>query len=345
VAEPGRRGALGSLAQLLLTAGILAVTLACPAGHHHWRLVTLCCAAPPALLALCLAPLPSSPAFLASRGREDDARRALQWLRGAAWPGLEVELTGVLEEVAARPPRVGPLGLFRNAEHRRPFCISLALMALVQLSGIDYIIPYSTVIFESSGSSLDSCLGTALIGGVMVLGTIVTIFTIDRFGRKVLLIISSSFVSVSLLSVGLFFQLQETCPPACDLAERLSWVPLVALGLFILAFSVGLGPVPWVLNVELMPAESMAAASSLCTGFSWLVSYGVAALVPVLGAAVRPSTAYFLFAAITAAGVGLVAAAVPETRGRSMEQIQQLLAGPRGEDLARGGPGADSNLK
>ena len=91
----------------------------------------------------------------------------------------------------------------------------------------------------------------------MVIGNIVTVATIDKFGRRLLLLISTFFICLSMASVGAFFHLIETQGQGSALVKELGWLPLVSFIIFIFVFSIGLGPVPWVLLVELMPLESM----------------------------------------------------------------------------------------
>ena len=96
-----------------------------------------------------------------------------------------------------------------------------------------------------------------MVAAVMVIGNIVTVATIDKFGRRVLLLISSFFICLSMASVGAFFHLVETQGQDSLLVKQLGWLPLASFIIFIFVFSIGLGPVPWVLLVELMPLESM----------------------------------------------------------------------------------------
>ena len=110
---------------------------------------------------------------------------------------------------------------------------------------------------QSSGSSVDPCLSSVIVATVMVIGNIVTVATIDKFGRRLLLLISTFFICLSMASVGAFFHLIETQGQGSMLVKELGWLPLVSFIIFIFVFSIGLGPVPWVLLVELMPLESM----------------------------------------------------------------------------------------
>ena len=91
----------------------------------------------------------------------------------------------------------------------------------------------------------------------MVIGNIVTVASIDKFGRRILLLVSSLFIGLSMASVGGFFHLAETQGKEAPIVEQLGWLPLASFIIFIFVFSIGLGPVPWVLLVELMPLESM----------------------------------------------------------------------------------------
>ena len=114
---------------------------------------------------------------------------------------------------------------------------------------------------------MEPCTQAMLLGAVQVAGTFLTTVVIEKAGRKVLLIISDGLVCVSMIGVGVFFYLKENCSdctPTDDVAvfaekttiDSLGWLPLVSLMVFILAFSVGLGPIPWVLNVEMIPPEA-----------------------------------------------------------------------------------------
>ena len=91
----------------------------------------------------------------------------------------------------------------------------------------------------------------------MVIGNLVTVATIDKFGRRLLLLISSFFICLSMAGVGAFFHLAESQGQDSPLVKQLCWLPLASFVIFIFVFSIGLGPVPWVLLVELMPLESM----------------------------------------------------------------------------------------
>ena len=145
VAEPRLRGAFGSMAQLLLTIGIFFIQVNC---KTDWRLLSCLCSVPPALLLISMVWLPPSPVFLASKGKQREASSALMRLRGRGI-GVEEELKRILEESGREgSATVGPCQLLRERRHCLPFLLAIALMTLAQLVGVDYIISYTTIIFE-----------------------------------------------------------------------------------------------------------------------------------------------------------------------------------------------------
>ena len=152
VAEPRLRGAFGSMAQLLLTIGILFIQANC---KTEWRLLSSLCAVPPALLLLSMPWLPPSPVFLASKGKQQEAGSSLRSLRGRGF-GVEEELARIMDEVGKErsDATVGPRQLLSERKHCLPFLLAIALMTLAQLVGVDYIISYTTIIFEVASLSL-----------------------------------------------------------------------------------------------------------------------------------------------------------------------------------------------
>ena len=138
--------------------------------------------------------------------------------------------------------------------------------------------------FQSAGSSLGECVSTMLLGCVQLLGSVATIFLIDKFGRRMLLIISEVFISLSMLGVAVFFLLSEHCEEchsggggngtsisatttmspefriSKSTLDEVSFLPLVSLMMFLAVFFLGLGPIPFILNVELIPPEARVGA-------------------------------------------------------------------------------------
>ena len=151
---------------------------------------------------------------------------------------------------------------------------------------------------------------------------------VERLGRKLLLIISASLMCVSILALGIFFYLDEnetTDGGSIDpeVVTSLGWLPLVSLIIYILAFSIGFGPLPWMMNGEFFSLEAKGLAASLATAMNWLCAFCVSKFEVNIEDAINPSGAYFMFAAINALAALFVLFIVPETRGKSPEDMKE----------------------
>ena len=215
-----------------------------------------------------------------------------------------------------------------------------------------------------------------LIGTVQVVGTLATTLVIDKFGRKIILVISELFMGISMIGVAVFFLLFEKCGDECETSASLvsttvttsvnisttilpdvlvskttvdsvGFLPLLSLMVFVAAFSFGAGPIPWILNVELIPPEArvsrdsylfisynfcfityllQALSASLATSFNWLVSFLVSQFIPDIGDAIGASSCYFIFSAICLMGTVFTILFVPETKGKSEDEIKNLFS-------------------
>ena len=215
-----------------------------------------------------------------------------------------------------------------------------------------------------------------LIGAVQVVGTLATTLVIDKFGRKIILVISELFMGISMIGVAVFFLLFEKCGDECETSASLvsttvatsvnisttilpdvlvskttvdsvGFLPLLSLMVFVAAFSFGAGPIPWILNVELIPPEArvsrdsyllisynccfitylfQALSASLATSFNWLVSFLVSQFIPDIGDAIGASSCYFIFSAICLMGTVFTILFVPETKGKSEDEIKNLFS-------------------
>jgi len=352
IAETKYRGALGAMMQLMITCGILFVNINC---STNWKVLTGVCIIFPSLSAIWMIFMPKSPIYLVSKGDIDGARKSLTWFRGGASVDVSQELEELKskEEERIKTGSVSLKALCTEKRYLKPLGIVLVLMALQQLSGINYVLSYSTLIFESAGTSIDTCLSAMLIGIVQVVFTLITTLIIDRFGRKILLIISEVIICISMIGVGVFFILYESCD-ACNsdgsnnstgngtllvanmvnpdfyvseaTVDSIGFLPLACLMIFVAAFSLGFGPIPWILNVELIPPEARALSSSLASTFNWLVSFLVAQFVPTIGEAIGSGPVYFIFSGIALLGTVFIVIFVPETKGKSEEEIKEIFS-------------------
>ena len=325
VAEVEIRGGLSSVMQVMTMLGLL-FTYSVGA-FLSWRTLAWLCLCVPLLAIPCLALLPHTPAYLLSRGREDEARKAVQFYRGPNTELVEAEmerLRGVLtQEERSTTNNLGLSAILFSRQYRKPLALSILLMIMQQFSGIKVISSYIVQIFHNAGSEFDANICSIVVGVIQVTGTSVAVLVVDRVGRRKLLILSEFFIAVSFCMLGTFFQLQEqgSFSPA--------WLPLASLVLFAVAYSLGMGPLPWVLNSELFAREAKSTSSSLGAASNWLCSFLVVKFAPSLEAAVGTGPTYLSFAVLAAAGTFLIVIAVPETKGRTEEEVAALWGSDR----------------
>jgi SP family arabinose:H+ symporter-like MFS transporter len=319
LAPAAKRGRLGTLFQFGIVSGIF-LTLFINAriqgaGDEAWNTTSgwrwmLAAEVLPAvgLLAL-LFVVPESPRWLLTRGREDEARGIFDRVSGAAHAEEQIQAAravGAEEE--------GSLRELFSARFRRPLVIAVVLMAVSQFSGINAIMYYSTKIFTTAGVGVkDAFSSSVLVGLVNFLFTFVAIGLVDRAGRRPLLIAGLAVQVVALAAVGLMFQ-----------GGYHGLLLMVGVLVFIAAFAMALGPIPWILCSEIFPTRIRGRAMSLATFVIWTACYAVAQTFPVLNdsPAIGPALTFGVYAACSLAGLLFVLAKVPETKERRLEEIE-----------------------
>jgi MFS transporter, SP family, arabinose:H+ symporter len=320
IAPKERRGQLGSLFQLGIVIGIF-LTLFINAqiqgfgdpvwnAAQGWRWMLGAEVAPAMLLFGLLFFVPESPRWLIQAGRETEARSILQGVGGADHAREEIAaVRSVLHEEEGRF-----VELF-HARFRRPLIIAVLLMMFSQFSGINAIMYYSTKIFVAAGVGVkDSFTASALVGAVNLLLTFVAILLVDKAGRRLLLLIGLAIQVVALGMVGLMFH------------QNIGGLWLMTfIILFIAAFAMALGPISWIVCSEIFPTKVRGRAMSVATFTIWSSCYLVAQTFPMLNdnPAIGPATTFWIYAFCSLMGLIFVFAMLPETKGRSLEEIER----------------------
>jgi MFS transporter, SP family, galactose:H+ symporter len=314
------RGAVVSLNQLCITGGILVSYLAGFAladASGGWRWMLVLGAVPGIILSAGMLVLPESPRWLAGHGRERDADAVLRSLRGGEDASLELR---ALRSDPAREGRVVASGRELLAPRlRRPLIIGIGLAMFQQITGINTVIYFAPTIFQSAGlsSAATSILATAGVGLVNVIMTIVSIRLIDRLGRRQLLFWSLGGMAVTLFVLcGAFHE---------GASSELAWVAVVSVAAYVGFFAIGLGPVFWLLIAEIFPLALRGRAMSLATVANWAFNLIVSATFLDLVGALSSAGAFLVYAVLSLVALAFVAMMVPETKGRSLEQIEAEL--------------------
>jgi SP family sugar porter-like MFS transporter len=328
-------GCAPPLPQLGINVGLAAAySLGLPVLGLTWRQLALAALIPTAVLAVCsLLLMPESPRWLAQMGRSSDALSALRSLRPHKTDVAKElgRINASLAALAAEPPL--SWGDVAKPSLRRPLGIVLTLMVLQQLTGVNCVFFNIGPIFSAVGVP-DSDAAALLVALSTLPVSLATCLLLDLAGRRTLLIAAATGMALSSAALALSFSL-----PATD-ASVSHPLAVVAALLYVASFSSGMGPIPWVLNGELFPPRGRAEAASAATAVSNLAAFVVTVS---FGATVRLLTmgGAFAFYCICCVGTGVYTfLAVPETKGRSLEDIQaiMLVTTPAWED----GPPASS---
>ncbi|XP_072933719.1 facilitated trehalose transporter Tret1 [Epargyreus clarus] len=321
IAETSIRGSLGAFFQLFLTVGILFTFVV--GAWTHWRTLSIISALLPPLLVVVFWWMPETPQYLLSKNRRRDAEKALRWLRGP-----NADLTGELEDMQkdvdnASRQSGGMLSLVKNRASLMALICSLGLMFFQQFSGINAVIFYTNNIFESAGSNIPSAISTIIIGVVQTVATYISSLLIEKAGRRILLLQSCVVMGICLIVLGVYFKLQS----AGSDVSAVGWIPLVCLVLFIISFSLGLGPIPWMMMAELFAVEVRGTASGIAVITNWLLVFIVTLCFPLMKDAIGMHSCFWFFSGFMVFCVFFVFFLIPETKGKTISQIQTILGG------------------
>ncbi|XP_008199543.2 facilitated trehalose transporter Tret1 [Tribolium castaneum] len=252
--------------------------------------------------------VPETPRWYMSKRRVQRAQRALQWF-GYSDKGLQ--------DLNQNKPK-----LRYSKSHLKVLGIVLGLMFFQQFSGINAVIFYTTRIFQEAGSSLNASLCTAIIGLVNFISTFIAAILVDRLGRKALMYTSSAVMALMLAVLGLYFYLLRQ---GVELGS-LEWLPLSCFIFYVLGFSFGWGPIPWLMMGEILPAVIRGQAASISAAFNWSCTFIITKTFPLFVDSVGAHYAFWFFCIFMICSMVFLKLAVPETKKRTLEDIERILA-------------------
>lgn len=318
VAPPDARGWTVSIFQLAITLGILLAYLVdyAFARIQGWRWMFGLAVVPAGIFALGMLFLPESPRWLAKRGRIDTAREILSRSRGTL--DVDAELRDIELALAESEER----GNWHDLLHptlRPALIVGIGLAIFQQVTGINTVIYYAPMIVQSAGisSASGAILTTAGIGTVNVLMTVVSMWLIDRVGRRPLLLTGVAGMVVTLGSLGWVFH-------AASRAGVLSWLAVISMMVYVACFAISLGPIFWLLISEIYPLKVRSSTEGLAAMFNWTSNLAVSLTFLSLLHLVGPTRTFWLYGFFAVAAWFFSYRLVPETKGRTLEQIEQF---------------------
>jgi sugar porter (SP) family MFS transporter len=320
IVPPRIRGALVSFNQLAITSGILVSYLVDYglASTQNWRLMFGLAAIPALLMFTGMLFQHESPHWLVAQGREGEARRVLQRVRDEG--GIDAEIAGV-RELSARQSGFREV---LNPAVRHVMVIGVALAVFQQVTGINTIIYYAPTLLSSAGiGNSAALLANVVNGAVNVLLTIVAIRLLDRAGRRPLLLGGTAGMVVGMLVVAFTFLIGGS-----HLHGGAAYVAIAGLLIYTGSFAIGLGPVFWLLISEIYPVKIRGQAMSVATMANWGANFVVTISFLTLLSAIGNAGTFFLFAGLSIVALAYFQRQVPETRNRSLQEIERDLDRP-----------------
>ncbi|XP_056169690.1 sugar transporter ERD6-like 6 isoform X3 [Syzygium oleosum] len=297
ISPQNMRGTLGSVNQLSVTMGVLLAYLF--GLFVSWRILAILGSLPCLILILGLFFIPESPRWLAKMNLRKEVEASLNVLRG-----FDTDISHEVNEIKTSVASTSERTMIRFAELKQkrywfPLMVGVGLLMLRQLSGINGVLFYSTTIFENAGIS-SSDVATVGVGAIQV---------------------SSSAMTLSLLFVAIAFYMESSASEDSKLYSIMGILSVVGVVALVVAFSVGMGPVPWVIVSEIFPANIKGLAGSMATLANWSTTWAITLTANLLLDWSAGGT-FTIYAVVAACTVVFVILFVPETKGRTLEEIQ-----------------------
>jgi len=324
---PRIRGGVVSFNQLMITSGILCayiVDWGFAPFANNWRWMFALAVVPGTALAIGMYFMPFSPRWLIDKGREDDARAVLERYRFE-----EDDIDGEIQEIKDVAEQEFSLRELLGKGVRRMLVVGVALAVFQQIVGINTVIYYAPTILKFAGQQNTGALTQSVyIGCTNVFFTIVAILLLDKLGRRFFLIAGTTTLTAALVGLGIFFQ-------SSSLQHGAGWFSLVCLLVYIMGFAVGLGPVFWLMISEIFPLQMRGPAMAVCTMFNWGFNFLISYTFLSLTGAITKQGTFWLYAGFGVCAVVFFLTVVPETKDRSLEQIQADLGADSDQALTR----------
>lgn len=283
-------------------------------GQMGWRWMFWAELIPASLFMIFMFLVPESPRWLAKNGFPEKAKLILSKVGGRDY--AENEFNSIHESLKNETEKVN-FNYLLNPKMKKVLIIGIVLAAFQQWCGINVIFNYAEEVFSAAGYGVSDILFNIVItGSVNLVFTLVAIYTVDKWGRRALMLMGSGGLSGIYLLMG-----------AAYFFEISGWPLLLLVILAIACYSMSLAPVTWVLLSEIFPNRIRGAAMAVSTVSLWLASFLLTYTFPILNNTLNASGTFWLYGAISFAGFIFIRKMLPETKGKSLEMIEKEIIG------------------
>lgn len=280
-------------------------------GQTGWRIMFWAALVPSALFLLLLIWLPESPRWLATKNYGDKARQVLSKIGGAAYAESELQ---AITQTADGDTRVRLQQLLKPGVSRI-LLIGIVIAAFQQWCGINVIFNYAEEVFAAAGYGVSQILLNIVItGGVNLIFTLVAMYTVDRWGRRRLMLIGAGGLAMIYAIMGLLYFMHFS-----------GWPLLLLVVMAIGCYAMSLAPVTWVVLSEIFPNRLRGSMMSIATLSLWAASFGLTYTFPLLNSALGASGTFWGYGVICIAGFIFIRSSLPETKGKTLEEIEQSI--------------------
>jgi len=321
------RGRFVSLNQLTIVLGILSAqlvnwqigdyympdknTLSAESIEWAWRLMFLAELIPAGLFLILSFIIPESPRWLAINKNRDSAKKIFTRIGGDAYAMNEL---AEIDNLNIEQGRVDWKALLKPGV-RKVLIIGIVLAVFQQWCGINVIFNYAHEIFSAAGYTVSDVLMNIVVTGVTnVIFTFVAIFTVDKWGRKALMYVGSAGLAVIYVIMGVCYYLQIS-----------GWPMLLLVVMAIACYAMSLAPIVWVVLSEIFPARIRGAAMAVSTFFLWMACFILTYTFPLLNEYMGASGTFWIYGSVCVAGFLFIRSQLPETKGKSLEEIEKEL--------------------
>ncbi|XP_018573240.1 facilitated trehalose transporter Tret1 [Anoplophora glabripennis] len=262
-----------------------------------------------------------TPYFLAEKNKTDKAEKSLMKLRSLEKQGVQKELEDIKAHL--KKDEDGHLtDILKRPELRKAFIICLVLIIAQELSGFCAITFYLQPIFEAAGTPISSEMSALYVGISMLVSSFISPFLVDRLGRRILIIGSCCGMCVALAMIGAFFYVQDATDNSTD---SITWIPIFSLIFYITSFNFGMSSVPWTLCSEMFPSNVKQIAASCVSSTCWITTFLVTRFFNDMNDGLGRFGSFWFFSASCLVAAVFSVVMVPETKGKSFSDIQDML--------------------
>ncbi|XP_044733223.1 facilitated trehalose transporter Tret1-like [Chrysoperla carnea] len=320
ISSPNIRGKLSNLISIQIHLGVLFSYVIGP--YVSLKLSSIISAIFPVIYFIIFVFMPETPYFFIMKGDRINAIRSLQKLRGELY-NCEMEINRITENILAyENSKIKLRDLYRIPLYRKVMSIILLLFTAQHLAGSSFILAFCPTVLANINAPISTSVSTVLFAFVYLLSTIIVGFLVDRFGRKILLLVSCFGTAVPLFAIGVYFLLRDVYE--MDLTSY-TLIPTIGLIIFPLAHGIGLGSVPFIMQGELFPSNIKTTASLIATLIGSIYAFSVLTLYHPVRDLFGLHTVFFIFCGSCLIGSLFIIRYVPETKNKTLEQIQDEL--------------------